>query len=127
MADDALLDTHAFIWFRVAPEAQYQFLELPLTSVHALPAGNLDSARKDPFDRALVAQALSAQLPIIPGDEVSGRMPGVEVLWGRFTGVATHRTPDRTLGAELRKRTLPDRRRPDPRAGTHARMYYIGS
>lgn len=131
MADDALLDTHAFIWFSVAPEAlsetasafmrdrsnriyvsavtaweiaikvqlgklpaarqlaehyhrrlaQYQFLELPFTSVHALTAGNLASPHKDPFDRALAAQALSEQLPIITGDASLGRLPGVEVLW----------------------------------------------
>lgn len=61
--------------------AQYGFLELPFTSVHALAAGKLESEHRDPFDRALAAQAVSEQLPIITRDgEVAG-LPGVSVVW----------------------------------------------
>lgn len=131
MADAALLDTHALLWYSVAPEAlsetarafmrgrsnriyvssitaweiaiklrlgklpqaqllhdhyhqrlaQYGFLELPFTSVHALAAGGLESEHKDPFDRALAAQAVSEQLPIITRDGGVVGLPGVQVLW----------------------------------------------
>ncbi len=61
--------------------AQYGFLELPFTSVHALAAAALAPGHKDPFDRALGAQALSEQLPIITQDALVAGLPGVNVLW----------------------------------------------
>ena len=61
--------------------AQYGFLELPFSSVHALAAGGLESEHKDPFDRALAAQASSERLPLITKDEVLGGLPGVKVVW----------------------------------------------
>ena len=131
MPDAALLDTHALIWYSVAPHklseaalgfirsrehrvyvsavtawelgikvrlgkleparplvqnyhqrlAQYGFLELPFTSVHALAAAELASEHKDPFDRALGAQALSEQMPLITQDPLVAGLPGVDVLW----------------------------------------------
>jgi PIN domain nuclease of toxin-antitoxin system len=131
MADAALLDTHALLWYSVAPQAlsktarefmrdrrnriyvsaitaweiaiklrlgklpqaqslhdyyhqrlaQYGFLELPFTSVHALAAGGLESNHKDPFDRALAAQAVSEQVPIITRDGGVAGLPGVQVIW----------------------------------------------
>lgn len=131
MADAALLDTHALLWYSVAPDAlsetaldfmrdrshrihvssitaweiaiklrlgklpqaralhdhfhqrlaQYGFLELPFTSVHALVAGGFESDHKDPFDRALAAQAASEQLPVITRDGELAGMPGVSVVW----------------------------------------------
>ena len=61
--------------------AHYGFLELPFTSVHALAAAELASEHKDPFDRALGAQALSEQLPLITQDALVAELPGVNVLW----------------------------------------------
>ena len=61
--------------------AQYGFLELPFSSVHALAAGRLESDHKDPFDRALATQALSEQLPLVTKDGALARLPGVRVLW----------------------------------------------
>lgn len=131
MADAALLDTHALLWYSVAPDAlsetarafmrdrgnrihvssitaweiaiklrlgklpqaralhdhyhqrlaQYGFLELPFTSVHALAAAGLKSDHKDPFGRALAAQAVSEQLPIITRDGELAGLPGVSVVW----------------------------------------------
>ncbi len=42
---------------------------LNVTHAHALASGSLPSLHRDPFDRLLVAQALSEQLPIITGDQ----------------------------------------------------------
>jgi PIN domain nuclease of toxin-antitoxin system len=131
MVEAALLDTHALLWYSVAPEAlsdtardfirdrskriyvssitawelaiklrlgklpqaqvlhdhyhqrlaQYGFLELPFTGVHALAAGGLECEHKDPFDRALAAQAVSEQLPIVTRDGEVAALPGVSVVW----------------------------------------------
>ena len=61
--------------------AQYGFLELPFTAVHALAAGGLESPHKDPFDRALSAQAMGGQIPIITQDAALAELPGTYVLW----------------------------------------------
>ncbi len=61
--------------------AQYGFLELPFTAVHALVAGGLNSSHKDPFDRALSAQATSEQVPVITQDDALAGLPGTRVLW----------------------------------------------
>ncbi|MGB0561651.1 MAG: type II toxin-antitoxin system VapC family toxin [Spirulinaceae cyanobacterium] len=47
---------------------QAQFQELPITSAHALRAGNLPIKHRDPFDRILMAQAELEQIPIITYD-----------------------------------------------------------
>ena len=54
---------------------------LPFTSVHALAATELASEHRDPFDRALGAQAVSEQMPIITQDALIAGLPGVSVLW----------------------------------------------
>jgi PIN domain nuclease of toxin-antitoxin system len=46
------------------------FLELPISMKHALQAGSLSSAHKDPFDRLLIAQAQVEEVPIISNDKV---------------------------------------------------------
>ena len=61
--------------------AQYGFLELPFTFVHALAAAELASEHNDPFDRALGAQAISEQMPLVTQDALVAGLPGVEVLW----------------------------------------------
>jgi PIN domain nuclease of toxin-antitoxin system len=61
--------------------ARYGFSELPFTSVHALLAGRLEGKHKDPFDRALVAQAVSEQMLLITNDEAFQRFADVRVFW----------------------------------------------
>ena len=127
---EVLLDTHAFIWFDLAPEnlslraraliqnpetvvfvspmaawelgikfalgklpeaqmmvqkfhqklAQYQFLELAFTSSDALRAANLPAEHKDPFDRALAAQALERNIAIVSADSTLDLL-GVSRFW----------------------------------------------
>jgi PIN domain nuclease of toxin-antitoxin system len=48
--------------------AAYDFIELSLTALHALRAGGFAHAHKDPFDRALAAQALLEQLTLVSAD-----------------------------------------------------------
>lgn len=47
---------------------QARFLELPITAAHALRAGQLPIAHRDPFDRMLIAQAELEEIPIITYD-----------------------------------------------------------
>lgn len=44
------------------------YLELPFTSKHALVAGSLPPIHKDPFDRALIAQATRDGLLLVSAD-----------------------------------------------------------
>ncbi|MBE9057715.1 type II toxin-antitoxin system VapC family toxin [Sphaerospermopsis sp. LEGE 08334] len=45
-----------------------RFVELPMTSAHALRAGSLPIAHRDPFDRMIMAQAELESLPVITYD-----------------------------------------------------------
>ena len=47
---------------------QARFIELPMTSAHALRAGTLPIAHRDPFDRMIMAQAELESLPVITYD-----------------------------------------------------------
>ncbi|MEB3281950.1 MAG: type II toxin-antitoxin system VapC family toxin [Lyngbya sp.] len=47
---------------------QAKFLELAITSAHALRAGNLPIAHRDPFDRMIMAQAELEKIPVITYD-----------------------------------------------------------
>ncbi len=49
--------------------AQAQFQELTITSAHALRAGNLPIAHRDPFDRMIMAQAELENIPVITDDK----------------------------------------------------------
>ena len=62
--------------------AQYGFGELPFTGVHALRDRTLSRAHKDPFDRALVAQAVTEDLAIVSADSRLTAFPEVSVVWG---------------------------------------------
>lgn len=42
-----------------------KFIELAITSAHALRAGSLPIAHRDPFDRMIMAQAELENLPVI--------------------------------------------------------------
>lgn len=127
---EVLLDTHAFLWFDLAPEklslrartlildpetfvfvssmtawelgikfalgklpeaqtmvqkfhqklAQYQFFELAFTSADAFCAAALPPGHKDPFDRALAAQALERKIAIVSGDAALDSF-GVSRIW----------------------------------------------
>ncbi|MBE9054345.1 type II toxin-antitoxin system VapC family toxin [Nostocales cyanobacterium LEGE 11386] len=47
-----------------------RFIELAITSAHALRAGSLAIAHRDPFDRMIMAQAELESLPVITYDAV---------------------------------------------------------
>ncbi|MBW4593267.1 MAG: type II toxin-antitoxin system VapC family toxin [Brasilonema angustatum HA4187-MV1] len=47
---------------------QAKFIELAITSAHALRAGSLPIAHRDPFDRMIMAQAELESLPVITYD-----------------------------------------------------------
>ena len=54
--------------------------ELPITSQHALAAGQLDLLHRDPFDRLLIAQAKLEGLTLISNERLFDRF-GVARLW----------------------------------------------
>ena len=62
---------------RVAGEG---FDELPITAQHALRAGSLPGPLGDPFDRMLIAQAISDDLALVSNETVFDRY-GVRRLW----------------------------------------------
>ncbi len=47
---------------------QAKFIELAITTAHALRAGSLPIAHRDPFDRMIMAQAELESLPVITYD-----------------------------------------------------------
>ena len=58
------------------------YVELPVTSSHALAVDLLPPIHKDPFDRILVAQARVEGITLLTADEVVARYPGpVRALW----------------------------------------------
>ncbi len=61
--------------------AEYSFTELPFYTHHALLAGRLESAHKDPFDRALAAQALSNKLTLVSQDEAFKTFIKLNIMW----------------------------------------------
>ena len=52
------------------------YVELPVTSEHAVNLDGLPPLHKDPFDRMLVAQALSEGVTLLTGDAQVARYPG---------------------------------------------------
>ena len=68
--------------FRVEPRVLRRglldngYIELPITSAHAVNIDGLPALHKDPFDRLLVAQALSEGVTLITGDVQLARYPG---------------------------------------------------
>ncbi len=49
---------------------QAKFVELSITTAHALRAGSLPIAHQDPFDRMIMAQAEIENLPVITYDKL---------------------------------------------------------
>ena len=60
--------------------ADQDFEELPITVADAARAGALPGPHRDPFDRMLIAQALSRDLVLISNDAAFDRYP-VRRLW----------------------------------------------
>ena len=52
------------------------YAELPVTSQHAVNIDGLPSLHKDPFDRLLLAQALSEGITLLTGDAQLARYAG---------------------------------------------------
>ena len=52
------------------------YVELPITSQHAVSVDSLPPLHKDPFDRLLLAQALSEGITLVTGDAQLARYPG---------------------------------------------------
>jgi PIN domain nuclease of toxin-antitoxin system len=67
---------------RLIPEqvAANAFEVLPVQLHHALRIHSLPPLHRDPFDRVLVAQALSEQMVLVSGDPHIAQYP-VEVVW----------------------------------------------
>jgi len=56
------------------------FVELAITTAHALRAGSLPGPHRDPFDRMLAAQSILEGIPILSADsEIEGF--GAERIW----------------------------------------------
>jgi PIN domain nuclease of toxin-antitoxin system len=93
-ADNELLFSAASIWeitikralgrddFRVEPRVLRRglldngYLELPITSQHAVSVDGLPALHRDPFDRLLVAQAQSEGIMLITADSQVAQYPG---------------------------------------------------
>ena len=56
------------------------FLPLPITVDHAQRAGSLPGPHRDPFDRVLIAQSQSEDLPLVTIDPVFG-LYGTKLIW----------------------------------------------
>ena len=52
------------------------YAELPVTSQHAVSIDALPPLHKDPFDRLLLAQAMSEGITLVTGDALLARYPG---------------------------------------------------
>lgn len=52
------------------------YIELPITSQHAVQIDSLPQLHKDPFDRLLLAQAISEGIILITSDEQLAQYPG---------------------------------------------------
>lgn len=68
--------------FRVSPRLLRRglldngYVELPITSQHAVSVDSLPPIHKDPFDRLLLAQALSEGILLLTSDAQVARYPG---------------------------------------------------
>ena len=68
--------------FRVDPRLFHRglldhgYLELPIESSHAVAIANLPPLHKDPFDRMLVAQAITEGFTLLTADQLVAQYPG---------------------------------------------------
>jgi PIN domain nuclease of toxin-antitoxin system len=61
--------------------ARLRARELPITSHHALTAGMLNWDHRDPFDRVIAAQCMTASLPLVTADTTLAALPGLRIIW----------------------------------------------
>jgi PIN domain nuclease of toxin-antitoxin system len=54
---------------------------LPYSAEHAYHLFDLPRHHGDPFDRQIIAQALSEDIPIVTSDEKFGLYKGIKVIW----------------------------------------------
>jgi len=75
--------------FKVDPEVlrrsllDNQYLELPVTSRHALVIADLPHIHKDPFDRMLLAQAKADGISLLTSDSVLHEYSGPVIFFSR--------------------------------------------
>lgn len=55
--------------------------ELPISTDHALLAGSLEWAHRDPFDRLLVAQGLVENVTLVTSDRQLSAISGLRLRW----------------------------------------------
>lgn len=68
------------LWIREVM-ARYNLVELPLVLKVACTAAALPFIHRDPFDRILVALALTHSLPILTSDRTIPKYPGIKTYW----------------------------------------------
>ena len=56
-------------------------VELPVSTEHALLAGSLEWAHRDPFDRLLVAQSLLENVTLVTSDSQMSTISGLRRRW----------------------------------------------
>ena len=61
--------------------ARLRARELPISSHHALTAGLLNWAHRDPFDRMIAAQCMLESIPLATADTTLASFPGIRVVW----------------------------------------------
>ena len=61
--------------------ARLRAQELPISSHHALTAGLLTWAHRDPFDRMIAAQCMIESIPLATADTTLASFPGIHVVW----------------------------------------------
>ncbi|HZR56971.1 MAG TPA: type II toxin-antitoxin system VapC family toxin [Terriglobales bacterium] len=72
---------------RLSPEVVHQAVEdlgirvLPYTADHAFHLFDLPRHHGDPFDRQIIAQALSEEIPVVSSDEKFYLYRGLKVIW----------------------------------------------
>jgi PIN domain nuclease of toxin-antitoxin system len=54
---------------------------LPFTADHAFGLFELPAYHRDPFDRQIIAQAFSEDIPIVTSDEQFSRYKGLKLVW----------------------------------------------
>jgi PIN domain nuclease of toxin-antitoxin system len=68
------------------PESLYKRLlsagyqELPVTARHTLRVSDLPPIHKDPFDRIMLAQAMSENIPLLTSDKNISKYPGPVIM-----------------------------------------------
>jgi PIN domain nuclease of toxin-antitoxin system len=54
---------------------------LPFTADHAFRLFELPAHHRDPFDRQIIAQAFSEDIPVVTSDEKFRAYEGIEIIW----------------------------------------------